>query len=181
MLEKGNSQKLAHISRTHRVNLHWISEVLKSEDVAMAYIKSADQAADIFTKAFLVPQVWKDLCALINQFSPDNAPLRSNLPVQCCSPNQSCNLACVAALPMPTPESRNDPGRSAGRPVPYWDNSSSSGSGGRPPPPPLPAPEPEAGKEKTSIWSAATEAAWPAAAAANNPVSYTHLTLPTKA
>ena len=104
VLEKGNSQKLAHISRTHRVNLHWISEVLKSEDVAMAYIRSADQTADIFTKSFLVPQVWKDLCALINLFGPDNAPLRSNLPVQCCSPNHSCNLACAAALPMPAPE-----------------------------------------------------------------------------
>ena len=113
VLEKGSSQKLAHATRTHRGNVHWLSEVLTTEDVVLSYVASADQAADIFTKAFLVPQTWKTLCTLINVFEPCEAPIRSRLSVTSCLPN----LACVA-LPMSTPGSSNDPSLRAGQPAP---------------------------------------------------------------
>ncbi len=68
VLEKGASQKLAHLTRTHRVNLHWMAEVVKQQNVHIAYIKSEAQAADIFTKAFTNPMQWVNLCSLVGVY-----------------------------------------------------------------------------------------------------------------
>ena len=58
VLEKGYSAKLTHISRTHRVNMHWLREVFKNLAIPIHYIRSNKQAADIFTKAFLQLEPW---------------------------------------------------------------------------------------------------------------------------
>ena len=55
--KKGYSPKLRHVSRTHKVNLGSIAEILKDEDVLLEYIDTNEQAADIFTKA-LPPNKW---------------------------------------------------------------------------------------------------------------------------
>ena len=56
--KKGYSPKLRHIARTHKVNLGSISEQLEEgTGVEIEYVDTAEQAADIFTKA-LVPQKW---------------------------------------------------------------------------------------------------------------------------
>ena len=47
---KGFSQKLRHISRTHKVNLSSIHEVISGDHVAVVYCETDKQAADIFTK-----------------------------------------------------------------------------------------------------------------------------------
>ena len=99
VLEKGQSKKLAHMTRTHRVNLKWLCEVLSSQDITLTYVATADQSADIFTKAFLVPQTWKHLCESINLFDPSEFPTRSEPLVTSCLPNWSC-------IVMPAPRNK---------------------------------------------------------------------------
>ena len=65
VIEKGASAKLAHLTRTHRVNLHWMSEVVRSNNVHLGHIGTDDQAGDIFTKAFTDLIKWAILCSLV--------------------------------------------------------------------------------------------------------------------
>ncbi len=65
ILEEGASTKLAHLTRTHRVNLHWASEVVRSNSVHLGHQGTNDQAGDIFTKAFADPIKWSALCSLV--------------------------------------------------------------------------------------------------------------------
>ena len=62
VLEKGYSAKLTHISQTHRAKMHWLKEVFKNLGIPIHYIRSEKQAADIFTKAFLLLEPWIKLC-----------------------------------------------------------------------------------------------------------------------
>ena len=63
--KKGYSPKLRHISRTHKVNLGCISEQLaEGSNVTIQYVDTAEQAADIFTKA-LPPQQWDNALRLL--------------------------------------------------------------------------------------------------------------------
>ena len=64
VIEKGASAKLGHLTRTHLVNLHWMSEVVRSNIVHLGHIGTDDQARDIFTKAFTDPVKWSVLCSL---------------------------------------------------------------------------------------------------------------------
>ena len=68
VLEKGYSQKLAHLTRTHRVNLHWLAEVCASQGIHVGHIGTDDQAGDIFTKAFTDPIKWDTLCKLVGMY-----------------------------------------------------------------------------------------------------------------
>lgn len=98
VFEKGHSPKLTHVTRTHRVNIHWIAEVLGNPKVTLTYIQSEFQAADIFTKAFTVPQVWDRLCKLINLHRTVDEIICSRLLVR-----NFPQLACVATpVNMPT-------------------------------------------------------------------------------
>ena len=53
----GYSNKLRHVSRTHKVNVGGLSELLEDPSIELSYIDTKEQAADIFTKA-LSPQLW---------------------------------------------------------------------------------------------------------------------------
>ena len=68
---KGDSKKLRHLSRTHRVAMSWIKEVVDRPEVEIAYIKTDKQAADIFTKAFVNPIKFEIARGLKGVF-PDN-------------------------------------------------------------------------------------------------------------
>ena len=60
IVKNGYSAKLRHISRTHKVNVSSLKEVLQGpgeDDWRIQYINTKSQAADIFTKA-LGPQLW---------------------------------------------------------------------------------------------------------------------------
>ena len=57
IVKKGYSQKLRHISRTHKVDLSSIKEVIERDTVSIEYVDTKEQAADIFTKA-LPPHKW---------------------------------------------------------------------------------------------------------------------------
>ena len=48
----GNNQALRHVNRTHRVNVHWISETCRTQPIDLGACESHLMAADIFTKIF---------------------------------------------------------------------------------------------------------------------------------
>ena len=64
VVEAGYSPKLRQISRTHKVNLGGLSEILTERGIKVQYIESAKQAADIFTKA-LEPLKWPNAINLL--------------------------------------------------------------------------------------------------------------------
>ena len=73
VVRKGFSPKLRHISRTHKVNLGSLSEVIAENNVDLEYVDTNEQAADIFTKA-LPPHKWAAALALLG--------IRTDLPNQ---------------------------------------------------------------------------------------------------
>ena len=56
---------LRHLSRTHHVNLAWLTEVIQSDEMIVKYVATDLQAADIFTKMFTNAQKWNDSLKLI--------------------------------------------------------------------------------------------------------------------
>ena len=64
IVKKGYSQKLRHISRTHKVDLSSIKEVLDRDTVSVEYVDTNLQAADIFTKG-LAPHKWDNALDLL--------------------------------------------------------------------------------------------------------------------
>ena len=67
----GYSSWLRSVSRTHKVDLGSIKEVLDRDSVQIRYVASAEQAADIFTKA-VAPQKWEHALTLLNIVEPDS-------------------------------------------------------------------------------------------------------------
>ena len=58
IIETGKSPNLRHLGRTHKVDLAWLHETFSDAGFNLGYIKTTDQAADIFTKAFTAPDKW---------------------------------------------------------------------------------------------------------------------------
>ena len=75
VVRKGYSPKLRHITRTHKVNLSCLSEVIHGDTVELDYCSTDLQIADIFTKA-LTPQKWGNALKLlgIRTDYPDEIP-----------------------------------------------------------------------------------------------------------
>ena len=71
VVRKGFSPKLRHISRTHKVNLSSLSEVIAEGNIDLDYVDTNEQAADIFTKA-LPPHKWP--AALASSFRSPYRP-----------------------------------------------------------------------------------------------------------
>ena len=63
VVQKGYSAKLRNVLQTHKIDLGSIKEVLEREPVSIEYIKTDEQAADVFTKA-LVPMKWDNALKL---------------------------------------------------------------------------------------------------------------------
>jgi hypothetical protein len=58
MIKSGRFPAMRHVGRTHRVDLAWLHEVVDQREVDVQYVKSEEQAADIFTEGVLGrPQV----------------------------------------------------------------------------------------------------------------------------
>lgn len=64
IINKGFSPKLRSLTRTHRVNLGAIHEMIQKDDIKLEYIETDKQAADIFTKC-LDPNKWSAALALL--------------------------------------------------------------------------------------------------------------------
>ena len=68
VVKNGYSAKLRHISRTHKVNISSLKEILEGPgdgEWRIRYIGTKEQAADIFTKA-LGPQLWGPALDMLN-------------------------------------------------------------------------------------------------------------------
>jgi hypothetical protein len=66
VLKTGKNPTMRHLSRTHRVNFSWLSEVFrKCDQVHIAYCNTNEQAADLLTKGFTNPLVWERVRSLI--------------------------------------------------------------------------------------------------------------------
>ena len=77
MCVKGRVPTLRHVTRTHRVDLDWIIERLKTDSgISMKYVKTTEQMADMLTKANFVAPLWKSLLKLhqIGHHQPLNNP-----------------------------------------------------------------------------------------------------------
>ena len=70
-MRTGRNPTLRHVNRTHRVSIQWLHEVCKQPYIDLQYIESAEQAADIFTKAFTEPNKWAMVMKLINHVDED--------------------------------------------------------------------------------------------------------------
>ena len=65
VVKKGFSPKLRHITRTHKVDLGSLAEVMNEDSFNIQYVNTTEQAADIFTKA-LQPQKWGAALQMLN-------------------------------------------------------------------------------------------------------------------
>lgn len=74
MCIKGRSVLLRHVIRTHRVNLDWIFERMRTDPgMRMKYIRTIFQVADILTKGGFSADQWKTLCTLCSTSPSLNA------------------------------------------------------------------------------------------------------------
>ena len=61
---------MRYLGRTHRVSVAWLKEVCDAPHVHLAFVESAQQAADIFAKAFTDAARWTHACSSIQIGSP---------------------------------------------------------------------------------------------------------------
>ena len=65
MLKKGRAPAMAHVTRTHRVNLDWLLEpLLEDPGVSIRHVSTKAQVADIFTNAGFQGPRWDQLLDL---------------------------------------------------------------------------------------------------------------------
>ena len=64
ILIKGRSNALRHLHRTHRINIDWLFEIIKQENIIIRYVNTKYQLADICTKAFTAAGDWDRLMSL---------------------------------------------------------------------------------------------------------------------
>ena len=64
-VRSGRNPTMRYLGRTHQVSAAWLKEVCDSGVVNLAYAKSEDMAADVFTKGFSDPERWRRACTMI--------------------------------------------------------------------------------------------------------------------
>jgi len=79
VLKKGYSSKLRHVSRTHKINLGSIKEVVDDEGIQIIHCPTNLQSADIFTKA-LPPMKWDAALELLGISTTALLELRASDP-----------------------------------------------------------------------------------------------------
>ena len=67
-MHTGKNDKLRHMSRTHRVNVHWIAETCRTEPIDVGACESHLMAGDMFTKSFTNGLKWNQVMKLISNF-----------------------------------------------------------------------------------------------------------------
>ena len=67
MIIKGRSPTMRHVSRTHRVALHWLFDRINlNSKIQIKYIDTKNQLADILTKGNFTRDEWNHLLNLLN-------------------------------------------------------------------------------------------------------------------
>ena len=65
MCIKGRSPAMRHVARTHRIDLDWLWERMRTDPgVFIKYVGTKEQIADMFTKGAFTAEAWKKLCRL---------------------------------------------------------------------------------------------------------------------
>ena len=65
---------MRHIGRTHGVSIAWLWERFQHDEYDLSYCDTADQAADIYTKAFTDKFKWAHACELAGVLEPSQLP-----------------------------------------------------------------------------------------------------------
>ena len=67
MIFKGRSPAMRHVSRTHRVALHWFSDRINLDTkIQIKYIDTKNQLADLLTQGNFTRDEWNHLLCLFN-------------------------------------------------------------------------------------------------------------------
>ena len=115
IIKTGRNPALRHINRTQKVSVAWLHDVfdkILSGQLKLTYCPTAEQKADIFTKAFTDVQKWAHACQLIGvHLPPELARMKSPEPEACaipacpacshkliCRRDASCCLLCCTAI-----------------------------------------------------------------------------------
>ena len=65
MCIKGRSPAMRHVARTHRIDLDWLWERMRTDPgVFIKYVGTKKQIADMFTKGAFTTETWRRLCRL---------------------------------------------------------------------------------------------------------------------
>ena len=65
MCIKGRSPSMRHVSRTHRIDLDWLWERMRTDlGVFIKYVGTKEQIVDMFTKGAFTSEAWLRLCKL---------------------------------------------------------------------------------------------------------------------
>ena len=100
MTIKGRSPALRHVPRTHRIDLDWLFERIRDDPgVAIRYVNTKFQIADILTKGSFTSWQWTALCELSQILPPLNQKLgvtQAKEPSQ--KPKQKQNKVCATLL-----------------------------------------------------------------------------------
>ena len=70
VMKTGRSPTMRAINRTHRICISWMHETCSKDLFMLRYVKSDEQAADIFTKAYTDFRKWDAVCELIGHDRP---------------------------------------------------------------------------------------------------------------
>jgi hypothetical protein len=83
IMKSGQSQKMRHLNRTHKVDLAFMIETIESDPfITVRYIGTTDQAADIYTKRFTDAAKWMQLLFMNNVVDKDKFYACRRYPVQ---------------------------------------------------------------------------------------------------
>ena len=69
IVKKGTSPALGHMTRTHRVSVSWLAELLRHNEVTVVTCPTTEMVADIMTKSY--PKIkWAPMLKLIQVGPP---------------------------------------------------------------------------------------------------------------
>ena len=157
---KGRSPTLRHISRTHRVDLDWLIERIKTDPgIQMKYVGTNEQMADMLTKASFTVQKWQNMLKM-HQIGESGTPCPSSFPRKGCIKKKkngsvvlaqheeeildsACSLdfapRCLCAMPAPASSSSTVKGpKPPSSPPPGFEKEPAKAKSPQPPPGPPP-------------------------------------------
>ena len=71
IMRTGKNPTMRHLSRTHRINIGFIHEVVQSGQVTVERCRSEDMCSDVFAKNFSNPAKWEHVTENIGHVDPE--------------------------------------------------------------------------------------------------------------